>query len=317
MTARKMTFRKRRSAGKPGGTPALKERKPWYKGLSAWTKTAIVGPVAAAVLGAAILKIVGLADGGGSPASPKPDPHSPAVMINRLRMEHLPAEASMATATVVGAAEVDRLNKENGIIRGDAFDEAGDQRLRALGAANVGVATTTLAVTGNRKGGVRITDIRVLAQCQSPLTGTLFFAPTEGGAYTAKIGFNLDRPAPSAQNVTGGGDEGAPKFTGSYFLDHEYDLALGEPATFVLTATTTRYYCRYRYRFELLVNGKPATQIVPDHGEPLTITAPAYELSTARGAYTFSAYRALYISPMLTNGKATGWSAADPASYVF
>lgn len=313
-----MTPRKRRSTVRePDAAQAPEKPKPWFKGLSAWTKTAIVGPVAAAVLGAAILKIVGLGDGGGSSAGPTPDLHSPPVMINRLRIEHLPAEASMATGTVVRAAEVSRVNQENGNMRGDAFNEASDQRLRALGAANVNVATTTLAVTGNRKGLVRITDIRVLAQCQSPLTGTLFFAPTEGTSYTAKIGFDLDKPNPSAQNVIGGGDEGSPKFVGSYFLDHEYDLALGEPATFVLTARTTKYYCQYRYRFELLVNGKPTTQVVDDHGRPFAVTAEAYEFSTARSGWTFSSYRALYVSPMLTNGQRTGWSAADPATYVF
>jgi hypothetical protein len=223
----------------------------------------------------------------------------------------------MATGTVLSAAQVARLNEDNGYNR-DVFTPAGDQRLRALGAANVNVAMTTLAVTGNRGSLVRITDIRALAQCQAPLTGTLFFSPTAGSTYSAKIGFDLDKPNPFAQNVVDDpAQEAPPTFTGTYFPDHEYDLAPGEPATFVLTARTTKHYCRYRYQFDLLVNGRPATQIVDDHGKPFEVTAQAYTYSRARQQTFFTSYRALYVSPLVTNNRVTGWSPANPATFIY
>ncbi|GAA0321591.1 hypothetical protein NE235_18835 [Actinoallomurus spadix] len=300
---------------KAGGTS--EKRAGWFKGLSTWSKTALVGPVVATVVGAAILKIVGLADGGGPAAGPKPDLKAPPVLINRLGIEHVESEASMATGTVMNAAQVARLNQQNGYNR-DVYSPAGDQRLRALGAANVNVSMTTLAVTGNRGSLVRVTNIRALAQCQAPLTGTLFFSPTAGSTYSAKIGFDLDKPNPFAQNVVDDPtEETPPRFTGTYFPDHEYDLAPGEPATFVLTARTTKHYCRYRYQFDLLVNGKPATQVVDDHGRPFEVTAQAFAYSRARERTEFSSYRALYVSPLLMNGRAQGWSAADPATFTY
>ncbi|GAA0321586.1 hypothetical protein NE235_18830 [Actinoallomurus spadix] len=318
-----MTVKKKGApARKADAGRASDKQKSWFKSLSAWTKTALIGPIAVTVLGAAILKVVGLTDGGGStPATStglKLEPKAPAMMINRIGIEHLESAASMATGTVINAAVVDRLNAAGT----NVYSEAGDERLRALGAANVNVETATLAVTGNRKNLVRITDIRALAQCEARLTGTLFFSPTAGESHSAKIGFDLDKPNPVAQNVV---DKGAgPEFVGNYFPDHEYDLAPGEPTTFVLTARTTKYHCRYRYQFELLVDGKPATQIVDYHGRPFEVTAQAYTYSTAQHDSDFSAYQALYVtpfvadlSPAVTTVHEGGWSSADPAHFTF
>ncbi|HWO66282.1 MAG TPA: hypothetical protein VNO31_40240, partial [Umezawaea sp.] len=159
-----------------------------------------------------------------------------------------------------------------------ATSELDDYRSRAreLG----GVAPHDVAVQISLRGVSRetavITDMRALATCGEPLTGTLLYSPPAGEDIAPQIGFDLDRPSAPAQSYQSG------DLSGSYFLDRTVSVEPGETQVLVVHGLTAKRHCEFR--IEMTVNaGVGVTgveQVVDDGGKPFEVTAlddfPAY-----------------------------------------
>ena len=179
--------------------------------------------------------------------------------------------------------------------------------------------TALIHAEGNRNGLVRIVDIQVIKACVAPLRGTIFFFPPQGEISTLGIGFDLDDRRPVAREVPSvGAAYGIEKFGPSYFANYEYDLTLGEPITLAITAETTRYFCKFRFDLDLLVNDKPATEIIDDGGKPFVASAE-YDVPDQGWLPKFSRYGALYVAPDTVNGCADSYGlvAENPSKWRY
>lgn len=130
------------------------------------------------------------------------------------------------------------------------------QWMTSNGGVGVELSTVQLIVSGNAKGGARITNITAEKSCRQPLSGTLFSANTQGSQASVSIGLNLDKPTPAAQNSSGQ----------DFFSMNTIELALNEQQVIDVTAITHRFYCSYQLMLTVLANGKSVTEPVPAAG---------------------------------------------------
>ena len=154
--------------------------------------------------------------------------------------------------------------------------------------------TALIHAEGNRDGLVRIVDIHVLKTCSAPLRGTLVYIPPQEYLDTLGIGFDLDDPAPVASEISRPAGYGYQDLGPSYFAQREYDLKLGEVVTIAVTAETAQHFCEFRFELDLLVNGRPVTQIVTDGGKPFVVSAE-YHAASHGSTPDFRRYGALYV----------------------
>ncbi|MGW3345123.1 hypothetical protein ACWDA3_17565 [Nonomuraea rubra] len=256
------------------------------------------------------------------PANPSPSPPTTApptgeaVKVNAITFVPKWADTTFVVAGLVAPEAVRELNKT---FAPEANPEAAAAALRALGGAETTESTIELELEGNHQKPVRITNMRLAADCREPLTGTLFFSPPQGESATVKIGFDLDSgPDPIAQYAKEHEDGPAfpSQFSGDYFADRKYELKHGEQATFRVTARTYKHSCEFRIKLSMLVNSKPATQIIDDAGRPFRISALiAPKHDTFNKWADCSAYERVYLGGSLNAGQpGTGWWATRPGS---
>ena len=69
----------------------------------------------------------------------------------------------------------------------------------ALGGYPVTEVNTQIVVQDNGPKPIRILNIYAVKSCGAPLTGTLFFAPGQGGESDIELGFDLDAPISEAR----------------------------------------------------------------------------------------------------------------------
>ncbi|MGR6914647.1 hypothetical protein ACU635_10390 [[Actinomadura] parvosata] len=254
-----------------------------------------------------------------SPSSSTPTTAAPsgnAVRVNAITYIPKPSDYTFVVPGLVGS---DAVRKLNGTFGPGEDRERAVAALRALGGVETTESTIELELEGNRQKPVRITNMRLDADCRPPLTDTLFFSPPQGDAPSVKIGFDLDRPNPIAQYAKE--NENNPGFpyqlTGDYFADQKYELKNGEQATFRVTARTFKHYCEFRIRLSLLVDSKPATQLIDDAGRPFRISAKiSPKDSTDRVWAVCSAYKRVYGGGALNDEQPTptGWWSTRPGS---
>ena len=276
---RPTTRRSKESAGsRTAETAGASKQVPFWK--SKEVKITVLSAVLAGVVSIAVALVTKVLPGGqeaGSKGSATASPSLSATKGRPLRVtqiHYVPRQGdhSWVMATALDPASVGSLNR--GVERaGGVLSDAADPVMRAAGGIDPDVSTAEVELEGNRPGPVRITNIRVIAQCRKALDGTLFYNPPQGASDTVKLGFDLDSPSPIAQYAKRDPNDGPPIFYGDYFADHKYTLNQGDQATFRLAARSVKNYCEYRYRFDLIVAGRPESQIIDDNGRPFKVTA--------------------------------------------
>jgi hypothetical protein len=270
---------------KPAGRDATTPAKPWWQRASTWLATAILAPVIAAISIVAITNGLNLNKNESSATSISPDLSKPPVKIDRI--EIVPYDENFVAADRISLLQVRK-----------------DPDPADYGAVSTQDVTIEVSAEGNRAGLVRIVNIHVLKDCSRPLNGTFWFGGFLQGTLPAvDLAFNLDGVDPPAQE--------APKFYGDplgadYFLQHEYDLKLGEPLALALSAQTSQYYCSFRFQLDLIVNGVATTEIIDSSGKPFQVSASAQlGPSPAIADIDFPAYGALYVLSSIANPKGT------------
>ncbi|MFI6395451.1 hypothetical protein [Nonomuraea sp. NPDC050540] len=155
--------------------------------------------------------------------------------------------------------------------------------LRAHGAVDAWDVVMKVVVRGNSDSSVAIVGMEAEKSCSAPLRGTAFYDPSAGAPEeNVYIGFNLDDPSSRAQ------EQGEDGYEGDYFSGKTVRLAKGEIITFQIEAFTSKSYCEFSLSMETVSDGKPATQVIDNHGSP-------FRVSTMRGDGNFSSYQALYL----------------------
>jgi len=131
---------------------------------------------------------------------------------------------------------------------------------------------------------VSITDIRAIVKRESPLHGTLLWAPPQGAGVLTQFGFNLDDAQPVARVAVENLEEVIQAGTldmnslltrSPYLSGNKVDLSHRERETFEVIAGTTRSYCEFTIQVSGIVGQKPFTQEISNLGEPFKVTAPA------------------------------------------
>lgn len=305
---RRRLARRSQEHGGPRAEPAgIAERPSFWR--SKETKLAVLSALLAGVIAIAVALVTNVLPGGQkaggqgntlgsrSPSATKGSP------LRVTQVYYVPRrnDHSWVAATALDPAAVGPLN--HSVERaGGVLSDAADPIMRAAGGVDPSTSTVEVELEGNRPGPVRITDIRAVVQCRQPLDGTLFYNPPQGQSDTVKLGFDLDSPSPIAQYVKRGGGGGRyMTFYGDYFADHKYTLNQGDQATFRLAASTDKRYCEYRYRFDLIVAGRPGSQIIDDSGQPFKVSAEIIRPNDG-----CRPYKRLYIGQSLVTGKVAG-----------
>jgi hypothetical protein len=155
------------------------------------------------------------------------------------------------------------------------------------GAFEAGGTSTQLVVQNNRSHPIRIIDMNVIKNCQSPLTGTMFFGA--GGAVddTVGLGFNLDSSDTDAERAQG---TGVGQWQPDYFAKYTISIQPGEQQVFDLWAVTSKHACSYRYQATVLDGERKVNQVIGDGHEPFRATA------LILGTRSWSAdYKAVYL----------------------
>lgn len=275
--------------------------KPFVSWLKRWNKELQIGTgVAAAVIGlvfAFFTKALGLEDPEPTPSAsstPVPAPTGKPLRVTKVTLVPRQNDDTWVSESVVDVDTLARINRD---IRaaGGTQSESADTIMRAAGAVETTMSTVEIELEGNRQKTVRIIDVRAVAQCREPLTGTIFYGPPQGTVDTVKLGFDLDEASPIARYAKPDPQDGVPIFVGDYFADHKYTLDQDDQVTFRLSARTFKSYCEYQYKFELIVDGEPESQLVDNNGQPFKVSAEVRDGPYRQASLNCAAYDGLYL----------------------
>ncbi len=183
-----------------------------------------------------------------------------------------------------------------------------------LGGAQVGASTVQAVLQGNNAQTVQISNIEVVKECRSPLTGTLVESPGGGESQDIGIGFNLDDPSPAAQSYDASlAVQGLKPLHGSYFSGHAITLKSNEEVTLSIYAITALSDCDIRFRLTIdAPNGTTTNEILDFYGSPFRVTAPITRVDKITFAHT--AYKVVYGNNFDNPGYPAqrGFARADP-----
>lgn len=159
---------------------------------------------------------------------------------------------------------------------------------------------------------VRLTRIRMVGACGQPATGTLFYHPGGGAPEViAKVGFDLDEPAPVAREVSGNGQ----KFGGDFFADHVQYVSRNDGYAYRVLVRAKKHFCTFHLEVDTTDGDRSQTIKVDDHGQPFRISGVLKRPDEYGVPYPrFTAYQRLYVGGMILTG-AAGWTPKDPRSY--
>lgn len=167
---------------------------------------------------------------------------------------------------------------------------------------------TLLVLEGNRDHTVRIIGMQPIVSCQSPLSGTLFYSPSEGGDRSTELGFDLDNPqAPPSYALLN--QNGTITSGTGFFGTYTVSLNLGEQFTFLVVASTKKQFCKFTLMMTVVDGDKTVRETITNNGQPFQVTA----LLPYGYVPEFSDYPVLYIGGILSTG--SPWSRADPKTY--
>jgi hypothetical protein len=167
--------------------------------------------------------------------------------------------------------------------------EANADWLAANGGSVVNRVYITVAVAGNREDGVRIVDVRPIAKCSAPLTGTLFYAPAQGRDSSIRLQFDLDQadPKPTYRNES---DEVFP-----YFPENTISLKKDEQQILQIDAGTDKQSCSFTLELTILEGNERKRQTIYNSGgQPFKVSAFAWSPQT-KWLPNFAAYDEIYM----------------------
>jgi hypothetical protein len=166
---------------------------------------------------------------------------------------------------------------------------------------------------------VTITGIKVLKNCHTPLTGTLFVLGAQGDNNTIGLGFDLDRTISEAQNA-----QPDQPFSGDAFPGSDITLGYGETQTFAISVSTHLYYCQFNFQMTVSTPNGPVTEYFGAAGleksvaagQPFQLTAVAHPARQGSGP-PFSAYQAAYVGGADSPTPVYKWVQVNPKTYKF
>ena len=141
--------------------------------------------------------------------------------------------------------------------------------LAGLDLVPTGGGSMNVTVTGNDASPVTINSMTVAKQCQTPLTGTLFYKPSSGIDTTIGIGFDLSSTLDYAQDA----QEYHP-LSGNYFAEHVLTLEHGETHTFnIRVLPAAAHDCRFSFRMTVATADRgQVTETIDNGGKPFELS---------------------------------------------
>lgn len=163
------------------------------------------------------------------------------------------------------------------------------QWLTEHGAVAVGNLYVELIVQGKRSSEVRILNIQPVVHCHSPLTGTLFNFPGQGGDTNTQLLYNIADPlAPPGYTVNTGGDIVTEP---DYFEHYTVSLKKGEQFVFLIHASLSlAEYCQFTLNMSVDDGSRIVSENINNNGSPFAITGRC----TAPSQRPYSCYQDLY-----------------------
>jgi hypothetical protein len=173
--------------------------------------------------------------------------------------------------------------------------------LRSIGAVNLDTLTVRVTLTGHRNQQIDIEDIRPLIVARSaPLSGSLLCVPSQGGAPTMNMLFDMDRPLPVAHDVKFGNDDGTDSGGNPqegvgppFFAQRTITLQDNEQQVLLIRAATRRHYVAFRLEATYMLGSQKKETVIDDHGKPFQVSAlaptPAGGPSVYRSVYAMRA----------------------------
>ncbi|MFD5199398.1 hypothetical protein ACFWM7_04350 [Streptomyces sp. NPDC058375] len=154
-------------------------------------------------------------------------------------------------------------------------------------AVDAGNAEWMITVQGRASQQVRITDIVPVLEggkCEKPLSGSLAHFPSQGVMDVIPLELEVDAPRPRLKISGNGAKDAKPFFTGPEAK--HITLNQNETEAFIVHATASTGYCRWRYRVHYEVGGGTAeTTISGPGGKPFELTARMTDPSGYRRVY--------------------------------
>ncbi|MEU4921705.1 hypothetical protein AB0G29_20410 [Streptomyces parvus] len=152
---------------------------------------------------------------------------------------------------------------------------------------DAGSADWMITVQGRASQQVRITDIVPVLEggrCEKPLGGSLANFPSQGVMDVIPLELEVDAPLPRLTTLGKDAEDAKPFFTGPQAK--HITLNQNETEAFIVHATASTGYCRWRYRVHYEIGGSTAeTTISGPRGEPFELTARLPDASGYRKVY--------------------------------
>ncbi|MFJ5862912.1 hypothetical protein ACIQEY_00635 [Streptomyces parvus] len=154
-------------------------------------------------------------------------------------------------------------------------------------AVDAGNAEWMITVQGRASQQVRITDIVPVLEggrCEKPLGGSLAHFPSQGVMDVIPLELEVDAPRPRLKTSGKDGKDAKPFFTGPEAK--HITLNQNETEAFIVHATASTGYCRWRYRVHYEVGGSTAEMTIGGPGgKPFELTARLADASGYRKVY--------------------------------
>ena len=151
-----------------------------------------------------------------------------------------------------------------------------EKQIRQAGGVDIQDVFIRVVLRGNRNEPILILGVRpVELRRGKPLNGVLFEIGAQGENGNIQMGFNLDRLAPEAVNVTSGGSLS----TAPYFESHSISLADSEPAVLVIEAATKCYSAQFKLAVDYMIGNQTKREVITNNGKPFTVSAYRYDAS--------------------------------------
>ena len=129
---------------------------------------------------------------------------------------------------------------------------------------------TQIVVKNTRSHPVRIIDMSVVKNCQTPFTGTIVYAQPQGAQLSVQMGFDLDSADPTATAIQAEGDSiGGPE----YFSRYTVEIKPEAQQVLDIYALTKKQSCVFRYRATILDGSRKVYQTIGDGKQPFRVSA--------------------------------------------
>jgi hypothetical protein len=180
------------------------------------------------------------------------------------------------------------------------------------GAVPTGLGVISVTIAGNSVTPVTITQMQILKHCGQPLTGTLFYNPSNvGGPISVPtIYFDLDTAVTMGAYAPPPGS-GKPA-GGSFFAKEVIKLGLHEQQTLTIQVKTAMQYCTFTFQLKIATSSGQVTKTIDDNGRPFALTAANNGPSSGP---PYSAYHVIYAGGKASTQHDGTFIRVDPERY--